>query len=111
MSDVYQMSDIPTRIIKEILDVLPPPASPLPSPHPCLLFDSVNDSRYQSNFSQKNLETIKRVIAPSAFCEIHQNSLRKSYVNKYKNFLKNFLEISNRFSKRISRTKMFSRYD
>ena len=25
MSDVYQMSDIPTRIIKEILDVLPTP--------------------------------------------------------------------------------------
>ena len=94
MSDVYQMSDIPTRIIKEILDVLPPP-------HPRLLFDSVNDSRYQSNFSQKNLETIKRVIAPSAFCEIHQNSLRKSYVNKYKHFLKNLLKISNRFSKRI----------
>ena len=108
MSDVYQMSDIPTRIIKEILDVLP---LPLPSPHPCLLFDSVNDSRYQSNFSQKNLETIKRVIALLAFCEIHQNSLRKSYINKYKNFLKNFLEISNRFSKRILRTKMFSRYD
>ena len=98
MSDVYQMSDIPTRIIKEILDVLPPP---LPPPHPRLLFDSVNDSRYQSNFSQKNLETIKRVIAPSAFCEIHQNSLRKSYVNKYKKFLKNLLKISNRFSKRI----------
>ena len=97
MSDVYQMSDIPTRIIKEILDVLPP----LPPPHPRLLFDSVNDSRYQSNFSQKNLETIKRVIAPSAFCEIHQNSLRKSYVNKYKKFLKNLLKISNRFSKRI----------
>ena len=57
---------------------------------PLFLYDSVNDSTCQSNFS-KNLQTIKPIIALLVYYQIYQKYFRTSYISKYQNAFENFI--------------------